>query len=522
MPDRPRILCVDDERLNRAIVNDMLDSARFQVLEAENGEEALKLLEDHTIDIILLDINMPGIDGFEVCRRIKTNNKLRHIPVIMVTALTDTEDRIRGIEAGAEDYINKPFEEAEVLARIKMLLKVKELNEKLIDAYSTIKDLTVFGEAIIQTFQSSDFDLLFSIDSMVSQLIRKNGGTAAKPTSIILGVEEDDNICHFYRYSYEGGKMHRTRLDLPEKSCAPSSVGSGMPAVNYYNHQDLTGSPYASLVNHLEEAGTSVDNMVSYASPSLSLYALNYHSDVSTYEATVLESLVMQALFLKSLSEQVTETEDAFNYTVYSLARAAEIQDEDTGDHILRVGAYCSTLAEKLNMSDRFTRNIRVQATLHDIGKLHTSRSILQKPGKLDATEWDEMKKHTVYGAQIIGEHQRFGMGKTIALTHHEKWNGSGYPNGLAEEQIPVEGRIMALADTYDALRSIRVYKQAFDHDDACRIILEGDDRTIPAHFDPDVLETFREHQDEFDKIYEEIGNKKIGTHPSTSSGQGM
>ena len=506
MQNRPRILCVDDERLNRTIVRDMLGSAKYIVLEAENGEEALRILEDHIVDVILLDINMPGIDGFEVCRRIKASEQLRHIPVIMITALTEMEDRIRGIEAGAEDYINKPFNEAEVLARIKMLLKVKELNEKLIDAYTTIKGLTTYGEAIIQTFQASDFDLLFSMDSMVGQLIRKNGGTAAKPTSIILGVEENDNECHFYRYSYEDGKIQRTMLDLPETSCAPSSVGRGTPAVNFYNQQELEKSPYVNLVNHLKESGTSVENMVSYASPSLSLYALNYRSEVSTYEATVLESLVMQALFLKSLSEQVTETEDAFNYTVYSLARAAEIQDEDTGDHIMRVGEYCSTLAEKLHMSDRFTRNIRVQATLHDIGKLNTSRRILQKPGKLNAKEWDEMKKHTLYGAQIIGEHKRFGMGKTIALTHHEKWDGTGYPNGLAREQIPMEGRIMALADTYDALRSIRVYKPAFGHDDACRIILEGDDRTIPDHFDPDVLDTYKENKDVFEEIFEEIG----------------
>jgi len=508
MKNRPRILCVDDELLNRTIVRDMLDPEKFLVLEASSGEEALEILEDHNIDIILLDINMPGIDGFEVCRSIKSSEQLRHIPVVMVTARSETPDRIRGIEAGAEDYISKPFDGAELLARINMLLKVKELNEKLIDAYTTMKGLTIFGEAIIQTFQPSDFNLLFSIDSMVSQLIRKNGSGAAKPTTIILGVEGDEQLCHFYRYTYENGKMHRTRLDLPERSCAPPSIGSGAPAVDFFNNRELATSPYADLVVHLKEAGTQVENMVSYASPSLSLYALNYQAEVSTYEATVLESLVMQALFLKSLSSQVTETEDAFNYTVYSLARAAEIQDEDTGDHILRVGEYCSTLASRLTMSDRFSRSIRIQATLHDIGKLHTSRSILQKPGRLSEKEWDEMKKHTLYGAQIIGEHQRFDMGKTIALTHHEKFDGSGYPHGLAGERIPVEGRIMAVADTYDALRSVRVYKPAFNHDDACRIILEGDDRTIPDHFDPEVLSVFKENRDDFEEIYEQISEK--------------
>jgi response regulator RpfG family c-di-GMP phosphodiesterase len=346
------------------------------------------------------------------------------------------------------------------------------------------------------------------MDNIVSQLIRKNGSQIAKPTSIILGVQKEESECNFYRYSYENGRINRTPLNLPERTCAPITIGSSLPAVNFFNNSDLDRSPFSGFIAHMAEAGIPVENLVTYASPSLSLYALNYESQVSTYEATVLESLVMQVLFLKSLSEQVTETEDAFNYTVYSLARAAEIQDEDTGDHIMRVGAYCATMAEKLSMSDRFTRNIRVQATLHDIGKLHTSRSILQKPGKLNAQEWEEMKKHTLYGAQIIGEHQRFGMGKTIALTHHEKFDGTGYPNGLAGEQIPMEGRIMAIADTYDALRSIRVYKNAIDHDDACRIILDGDDRTIPAHFDPELLALFKENEAEFEEIYAKISEQ--------------
>jgi response regulator RpfG family c-di-GMP phosphodiesterase len=502
MRHRPRVLCVDDERLNRTIVRDMLDSTKFEVLEAENGEEALRILEDYPVDVILLDVNMPVMDGFEVCRTIKTSSSLRHIPIIMITALTDIEDRIRGIEAGADDYITKPFHEDEVLARINMLLKVKELNEKLLDAYTTIKTLTTFGESIIQTFQPTDFDLLFSMDSIVSQLIRKNG-SAAKPTSIILGVEEDDQECHFYKYTYTDGKVDRTSLDLSKKSCAPSSFASGDPTVHYYNALDLPDSPFSDLVSALETTGTTIDNMVTYASPSLSLYALNYGTNVSTYEATVLESLVMQALFLKSLSSQVTETEDAFTYTVYSLARAAEAQDEDTGNHILRVGEFCSTIADRMGLSDRFSRTIRVQATLHDIGKLHTSPAILKKPGRLDKDEWVEMKKHTVYGAQIIGEHKRFKMGKSIAMSHHEKWDGSGYPHGLKAEKIPVEGRIMALADTYDALRTQRVYKSAFPHEEACRIIREGDDRTQPGHFDPEILKIFENNMGLFEELFE-------------------
>jgi len=501
--NRPKILCVDDERLNRVVVRDILSPNKYQFFEADNGLDALEILEGQTIDIVLLDINMPGLDGFEVCRRIKSNDKLRQIPVIMITALSQLDDRIRGIEAGSDDYINKPFNEAEVLARIRMLLKVRELNEKLSDAYSTIKELTVFGESIIKTFEPSEFDLLVSMDSIVGQLIRRSNGPASRPSDIILGIEKSDGQCHFYRYLYENGQINRTYLDLPERSCSPFSIKTTVPVVNFYNQGEIPNSPFENLVAHLGAEGIPVQNMVTYASSSLSMYALNYESNVSSYEATVIENLVMQALFLKSLSGQIAETEEAFNYTVYSLARAAEIQDLDTADHIKRVGEYCSTMASKLGLPDRFTRDIRVQATLHDIGKLNTSKTILQKPGKLDTDEWAEMKKHTLYGAQIIGMHQRFELGRSIALSHHEKWDGTGYPAGLEGAWIPIEGRIMALADTYDALRSTRVYKSAYDHEKACRIILEGDDRTTPEHFDPEILSIFKTNSGILEEIFE-------------------
>lgn len=500
----PTILCVDDELLNRAILRDVLMPQGYNILEARTGGEALALLGKQRIDVVLLDINMPEMDGLEACRRIKSDERTAHIPVIMVTSLADTEDRIRGIEAGAEDYITKPFHEEEVLARIRMLLKVKTLNDKLREAYDSIKSLTAFGESIIQTFQPTNFDLHFSIDSIVSQLLRTNGRETTKPGIIVLGVEEGGE-CSFYRYTMSRGRIVKEAIDLMQDSCAPLSTAEHPDFVHHYNGRELADSPFNEIMEFVEQSGTHVENMVTYASPSFALYALNYLSEVTPYEAAVLESLVMQALFLKSLSEQVTETEDAFTYTVYSLARAAETRDHDTGDHILRVGEYCSIISSKLTLSDRFVRNIRVQATLHDIGKIHTSLSILQKPGKLDKDEWEEMKKHTIYGARIIGDHRRFKMAKSIALTHHENWDGSGYPEGMKEAQIPVEGRIMALADTYDALRTRRVYKPIFDHDTACRIILEGDDRTLPCHFDPEILSIFKNNMGMFEEIYEKV-----------------
>ena len=164
-------------------------------------------------------------------------------------------------------------------------------------------------------------------------------------------------------------------------------------------------------------------------------------------------------------------------------------------------------MAERLGMSEEFVREIRLKAQLHDVGKIHTAPNLLRKPGALSVGEVEEIRKHTIFGARIIGDHPRLRMARNIALTHHEKWDGSGYPHGLHGEQIPVEGRILAIADHYDALRNPRVYKSAFNHETTIRIITKGDGRTLPAHFDPAVLRVFVEMAARFKEVYEELRN---------------
>ena len=209
---------------------------------------------------------------------------------------------------------------------------------------------------------------------------------------------------------------------------------------------------------------------------------------------------------LERVSSELREIYSEFSQR---LSIIAEGYDKNTGNHIERVGKLSAFVAEKLGLDENFRRDIEYFAPLHDIGKIMIPKEILNKKGKLTQEEFELMKKHTIYGGAIFANSERLKVARNIALYHHEKWDGSGYPYGLKGEEIPLEASIVALIDVYDALRSGRPYKKAFTHEKAMQIILNGDDRTNPEHFNPQVLKVFAENSKVIERIWSDLNENQ-------------
>ncbi|MFP4481438.1 MAG: HD domain-containing phosphohydrolase [Thermovirgaceae bacterium] len=197
------------------------------------------------------------------------------------------------------------------------------------------------------------------------------------------------------------------------------------------------------------------------------------------------------------------ELRNSYQYLTERMQNLTAIYHDETADHLERMEQYCRFLGTTMGLSGSQVDDIALFSRLHDIGKLRVPVEILSKPTTLESWEFETVKRHTLWGAEIIGDARWLDIGRKICLYHHEKWDGSGYPYGIAGEDIPLEARIVAVADTYDALRMQRSYKDAFSHEAACNIILDGDGRVMPDHFDPEIIDIFARNEDRMQEIFE-------------------
>jgi response regulator RpfG family c-di-GMP phosphodiesterase len=501
---RARILCVDDEAVNLKLFDAFLLPQGYEVLHAASGVEALAIIRAQKVDLVLLDVMMPEMNGYEVCRRIKEDRERGNIPVVMITSLDQHQERTKGIEAGAEDFISKPVDQGEVLARIRMLLRLRELDERLGRAYASVTGLAAFGTQALKSFDPQEFELMPHIDLMVGQIIQQSGETIDRPQVLVVSVRVEGTWKWFY-YEAPFRELSRREFDLDVQGSLLIPA-KGDATFFYANRSDFAAKGLADFAGHLEThplLPATLNNLFYFLSSELCVFAANYGRDVGAHEAAVLNTLVTQSLFFKLLSDQVGQAGVDASQTVETLLRIAAFHDGEQGSHNQRVGEYSALLALRLGLGERFAKTIRLQAQLHDVGNIGVPLEILKKEGAPDFREWETIRAHTRLGAEIIGDHPRLAMARVIALSHHENWDGSGYPNWLQGEQIPLAGRIVALADRYDALRVARPYKPAMDHAAACELICRGNDRVKPEHFEPALLAAFQDLAPRFAKIFD-------------------
>ncbi|MBM2828427.1 MAG: response regulator receiver modulated metal dependent phosphohydrolase [Actinobacteria bacterium] len=343
---REKILMVDDDAQVVGVIGQFLSSQGFRFHGASNGREGIEKAKELHPDLVFLDLSMPGMDGFEVCRRLKGDPATVRIPVVILTAYTEIESRIKALKAGATDFLAKPIDFTELLVRTENILQVKR-------------------------------------------------------------------------------------------------------------YQDF-----------LEEHSRILENKV---------------------------------------QERTRQFKEAMLDTAQRLTLASEYRDVDTFNHVKRIGFYAEVLAREVGIATEEADILSHASRMHDIGKVGIPDSILLKQGELTRDEFEIIKTHTTIGARILkgSSSPYLQAAEVIALTHHERWDGSGYPQGLKGEKIPIGGRIVYLADVYDALRSKRPYKPSFEHENAVEMLACKGPIIRPGHIDQDLLLVFHRSAEQFREIFE-------------------
>ena len=358
----------------------------------------------------------------------------------------------------------------------------------------------------------------FTSDELYHEVLGKllGGNGRRGPAGILIATEGPECACCSGRVFHlrqeqlvEGSEV--IAID-PGSSYAMSLVklegGSDVVAVNW---MDICGSIdefqnffHPQVIEAMAEPILNfVSSRISVESPGV-IVAFNYPGRATEYDADVLRSAAVMISSLMTVSNGMRQTEAAFGYTIEALARACEAAEQDTGNHIVRVNRYAGALAANMGFNLAFIQDMSISAQMHDVGKIRIPVEILLKEGPLTPKEMQLMRQHPAFGVEILGDSPRLKVAREIALSHHENWDGTCYPKRLKGERIPVSGRIVKVADVYDALRSKRSYKKPMTHEEAMQVFRDGDDRINPAaHFDPAVLAAFFKIDHMFDMIYD-------------------
>jgi response regulator RpfG family c-di-GMP phosphodiesterase len=499
------ILVVDDESEIRTVLKKILSEEGHNILEAKDGVECLNLFHSAKPDLILLDLNLPQITGEQIASSLKGDESSRSTPIIILTGENSSKTHIRLLDIGVEEFLLKPFSKTHLLARVRSLLRNKFLNDQLLSAFSAIESLESLHTLLIQRLSDNPV----SSDDFIG--IALNHCLADKPElgspSYLFLARDQENII-------TGQAIH---LDIMGKITSRFVGVEKKKMLNLLKPYEQVNTIYFCDSAPEELLRLFFKDMISGEKPIVVVkeamhwvVASGYKRSVGFNDTRWLSSIAKQYSLYISHLRQVMETEKAFHYALESLARAAEVFDENVGEHILRVNQLSKVIAESLHLSSGFVKEISTSAMMHDVGKIQIPKEILNKKGALTKEEMTVIMKHPEIGAKILGDNPRLSFARDIALCHHEHYDGSGYPRGLKGEDIPLSARIVMLADVYDSLRAQRPYKKALSHNEAVYILQNGDEKSKPSYFDPDVLNSFLKLDRIPDEIYNSIKKKKL------------
>ena len=510
-----KVLIVDDDRNLTFILRAHLVNAGFDVTVRHDGRQGLECAQSHLPDVIILDVQMPEMDGLEVTRTLRRHPETENIPIILLTARRGRDDIVLGLDAGAQDYVVKPFDVAELTARVRSMLKLSQAQQEI----DTLND-KLAGEVKRKTER---LELLYSY---VRELNQATG--AERIYDLVIDTVQKSTGCRRVSLMLHDpleGKLVCKRAvgidpEVAEKVCVDTSAGVAGQVFT-------TGT--TMVAKTVESAGTPSRQYASdsfLSTPLVATYMVSGGKRLGVLNATdkpdgepftpeeieCLCSIADSAAIALHNEERRSGLTKSIRALLLTVGRLSEYRDEETGLHLERVRDYARTLARQLAakpqyqgvVTPTFVEDLHQAAPLHDVGKVGIPDEILNKPGKLTDEEFQIMKTHTTIGRHTLvlameetGPVPLLQMCVDIAYCHHERYDGRGYPRGIAGEEIPLSARIIAVVDAYDAITSQRCYKKALSHQETVEIIKQDSD----SHFDPDIVEAFLEVADEFDQI---------------------
>jgi response regulator RpfG family c-di-GMP phosphodiesterase len=497
-----QILIIDGDPKTPGAVSAWLSEMGLDPCAVSSLADARLRMKRGGIGMVLLGLSPADGSALEFCRELKRNDATSHVPVLAFNPGGRGDSRLEALKAGAEGCLSLPPSREEIAARVGSLIRVAHLRERLILANLHMDSLGTFADSYAERIVAdmTPEEVAFK---MADQLIGGGKEGSYRPTFVWGGVLIKDKI-HGLSFRWDNGVLAQG-----SSVTAPGAIEEALAPFERGRKHFLANEPLPHEARRLLgiRDDVAIPNFAAIFTETNAIVAGAYPGPVDAYEFPILRASIRYWSVALRLWKEQRKTEKAFFYMMEALALAAEFQDPHIAAHLRRVNGFAEVLARGLDCDGRFLRWIGQCAQMHDVGKITIPREILHKPLPLDPVEMILMRRHTVNGYIILSGNPNLAMAAAIARSHHENFDGTGYPDGLRGEAIPIEARIVKVVDIYDALRTQRPYKPAIPHDEAVAIIRKGDDRVTPEHLDPRVLEAFLDHQREILDVFEDAAS---------------